>query len=146
VYVKSQSSRQSTVQYVQADNRKQNHFKSTIKNSLLTTSLTTTTSLEMTTGDPNPTSNCIQLATEVVESFGSLAQHLNCAICLEIMTDCYVVPECLHRFCGACIKKSIRTCKNQCPTCRASVSTQRSLRIDSRFNDLVSTSYIFLLL
>ncbi len=83
----------------------------------------------------------IQLVIEVLESFDALAeQYFKCPVCLEIMSgDSYIIPECMHRFCGDCIKKSIRVCKNQCPECRTAVSTQRSLRVDNNFNDFVST-------
>jgi len=31
-----------------------------------------------------------------------------CVICLDAYSDPYVIPECLHQFCGACVKESIR--------------------------------------
>ena len=53
-------------------------------------------------------------------------QDFTCAICLEIVTDPHIIPECCHRFCGSCIKESIQW-HNECPTCRQHISTKRSL-------------------
>ena len=62
-------------------------------------------------------------------------QDFKCAICLEIVTDPHIIPECCHRFCGSCIKESIQW-HNECPTCRQQISTKRSLRKDELIGDL----------
>ena len=31
-----------------------------------------------------------------------------CQICLETISDAHVIPGCLHRFCGVCIKESLQ--------------------------------------
>ena len=63
-------------------------------------------------------------------------QDFKCAICLEIVTDPHIIPECCHRFCGSCIKESIQW-HNECPTCREYVSTKRSLRKDELIGKLL---------
>ena len=81
----------------------------------------------------------ISFATEVAMSLSSLyATHFLCGICLGRMKGTHISPECGHRFCGDCMKKSIRVCKKECPTCRVSIPTQRSLREDKMFENLVS--------
>jgi hypothetical protein len=62
-----------------------------------------------------------------------------CAICLEPCTDTLVSPECNHRFCGKCIKESLRKCNHECPTCRAHIPTYRTCRRDPQFDHIVST-------
>jgi len=81
----------------------------------------------------------ISFATEVAVSLSSLhTTHFMCGICLGRMRGTHISPECGHRFCGDCLKKSIRTCNKECPTCRISIPTQRSLREDKMFDNLVS--------
>ncbi|KAM7275770.1 hypothetical protein ACFE04_017636 [Oxalis oulophora] len=45
--------------------------------------------------------------------------------------------ECLHRFCGECIDKSIRLGRKECPTCRSHLASRRSLRDDPNHDALV---------
>jgi len=90
-----------------------------------------------------PTRTCTdtRLGTNALQSLESLkAYYFTCAICLETLSDTHVTPDCLHRFCGDCIKESLRKCNNQCPTCtcRAAIPTQRSLRPDKLYGNLVS--------
>jgi E3 ubiquitin-protein ligase RNF1/2 len=49
--------------------------------------------------------------------------------------------ECLHRFCRACIDKSMRLGNNECPACRAHCASRRSLRDDPNFDNLVAALY-----
>jgi hypothetical protein len=42
-----------------------------------------------------------------------LNAELTCAVCLGIIRNCTAVMECLHRFCGSCIEKSLRFGKKQ---------------------------------
>ncbi|GFH58513.1 hypothetical protein CTEN210_14989 [Chaetoceros tenuissimus] len=63
-------------------------------------------------------------------------QDFECAICLEIVTDPHIIPECCHRFCGSCIKESIKA-RNECPACRQHISTKRRLRKDELFGKLL---------
>ncbi|URE35919.1 E3 ubiquitin-protein ligase [Musa troglodytarum] len=51
------------------------------------------------------------------------------------------VMECLHRFCRACIDKSMRLGNNECPACRAHCASRRSLRDDSNYDTLIATLY-----
>jgi hypothetical protein len=43
----------------------------------------------------------------------SLNAELTCPVCLGIIRDCTAVMECLHRFCAACIEKSLRFGKKE---------------------------------
>ena len=85
-------------------------------------------------GDESALSSAIELLKGLVE------EEFECAVCLDICTDSHVIPECLHRFCGVCIKESLRKCNNECPTCRAHVTTRRDLRKDTKFDTIVSTN------
>lgn len=60
-----------------------------------------------------------------------------CPICLDYMEDTHISPDCLHRFCGNCIKTSLRKCNHECPSCRVHISTKRSLRADREFDEIV---------
>ncbi|RWW21944.1 hypothetical protein GW17_00013878 [Ensete ventricosum] len=58
------------------------------------------------------------------------------------------VMECLHRFCRACIDKSMRLgygarhyLNNECPACRTHCASRRSLRDDSNYDTLIATLY-----
>jgi len=79
--------------------------------------------------------------TEVLEKIQHILSVLECPICLSVTEDAHIIPECGHRFCGDCIKESFRKCKNECPSCRAHVSTRRALRADEIFDNLVSLGY-----
>ncbi|KAK7369047.1 hypothetical protein VNO80_11081 [Phaseolus coccineus] len=46
--------------------------------------------------------------------------------------------ECLHRFCGECIEKSIRLCKNECPVCREHYPGGCTLGDDRIYDHLIS--------
>mmetsp|Transcript_17923 Transcript_17923/g.26667 ORF Transcript_17923/g.26667 Transcript_17923/m.26667 type:complete len:80 (+) Transcript_17923:306-545(+) len=48
-------------------------------------------------------------------------KSFECSICLDTYTDPHVIAECLHRFCGACVKESIQKCGATCKTCRARI-------------------------
>lgn len=56
--------------------------------------------------------------------------NFECAICLEILSDPYLIPECCHRFCKHCIHKSLRSGNKECPTCRVHIVSKRDLRRD----------------
>ena len=75
---------------------------------------------------------------DAIQALKSLGQHFECPICLDTIEDTHIVPECQHRFCGGCIKESLRKCNNECPSCRVHVPTRRSLRPDDVFDSLVS--------
>jgi hypothetical protein len=66
-----------------------------------------------------------------------LTDEMRCSICLETYTDPHVLPECMHRFCKVCIKKSLRKCGNECPICRTRVTTSRDLRRDEQTQNVV---------
>jgi hypothetical protein len=50
-----------------------------------------------------------------------------------------MVMVCLHRFCGECINKCIRMGMKECPNCRKSIPSRRSLRRDTNFDHIVNT-------
>jgi len=65
-----------------------------------------------------------------------LNEEFECAICLDACKDTYVNPDCHHRFCGKCIKESLRRCNQECPSCREPIPTYRMLRKDPVFDRL----------
>ena len=66
------------------------------------------------------------------------ANHFECSICLGTFKVPNVIPECLHRFCDACIKESIHKCGTECPACRTKITSRRDLRKDKLVGDIVS--------
>ncbi|KAM7277468.1 hypothetical protein ACFE04_019334 [Oxalis oulophora] len=64
-------------------------------------------------------------------------KDLKCPICLGIIRKTKTAMECLHRFCGECIDKSIRIGRKECPTCRSHLASRRSLRDDPNHDALV---------
>jgi hypothetical protein len=84
------------------------------------------------------TTNLLTLALTTLTSL--VDNSFECSICLDTYSDPYVIPECLHRFCGACVKESIRKCGAECPKCRARITTKRGLRQDKELQDMVRRS------
>ena len=82
------------------------------------------------------TVNHLRLALTTLTSL--VDNSFECYICLDTYSDPYVIPECLHRFCGACVKESVRTCGPECPTCRARITSRRDLRKDTEMQSMVS--------
>ncbi|CAM6043370.1 unnamed protein product [Sphagnum compactum] len=70
-----------------------------------------------------------------------IRKEMQCPICLGIIRKTRTVMECLHRFCRACIDKSMRLGNNECPACRAHCASRRSLRDDPNFDNLVAALY-----
>ncbi len=79
----------------------------------------------------------LELMKHVQAHLRMIKKLVECPVCLEFMEDTHVSPDCLHRFCGNCIKSSIRKCKHECPTCRIHIPTKRSVRVDREFDALV---------
>jgi len=71
-------------------------------------------------------------------SLRSLNADLTCRVCLGIIRNCTTVMECLHRFCGECIEKSLRLGRKQCPSCRVACPSRRNLRRDIHFDALIA--------
>jgi hypothetical protein len=89
--------------------------------------------------------NHSQLTALALSTLTSLVDNsFECPICLDTFSDPHVIPECLHRFCGACAKESIRKCGAECPTCRARITTNRGLRKDKDLQDMVSKKQVLL--
>jgi hypothetical protein len=81
--------------------------------------------------------NHLQEALSTLESL--FDDHFECAICLETFSSPNVIPDCLHRFCNACIKGSIQRCGNECPTCKAKITiSKRCVKKDQLLEDVVS--------
>ncbi|GFH62020.1 hypothetical protein CTEN210_18496 [Chaetoceros tenuissimus] len=64
-------------------------------------------------------------------------QDLECAICLDVLSDPYIIPECCHRFCCDCIHQSIKAGNKECPTCRVHIVSKRNLRRDELFGKML---------
>jgi len=70
-------------------------------------------------------------------------EKFQCNVCQENCTagDLYVVPACLHSYCGDCISECIRMFGNECPACLVnSTNKQRDLVRQDKKIDNVSTS------
>ena len=75
---------------------------------------------------------------QAMDLLNTIVEDFECSICLKHLTHAHISPECLHRFCGDCIKESLRKCNNECPTCRVHIPTKRTLRKDKQFDNIVS--------
>ncbi|XP_047323773.1 putative E3 ubiquitin-protein ligase RING1a [Impatiens glandulifera] len=71
----------------------------------------------------------------------ALRTYVQCPICLGIIKKTRTVMECLHRFCRACIDKSMRLGNNECPACRTHCASRRSLRDDPRFDAMIAALF-----
>ncbi|XP_027922267.1 putative E3 ubiquitin-protein ligase RING1a [Vigna unguiculata] len=67
-----------------------------------------------------------------------ISEDLKCPICLGVIRKTKIVMECLHRFCGECIEKAIRLCKNECPVCREHFPGGCTLGDDRHYDHLIS--------
>ena len=76
-------------------------------------------------------------ATSVLNGLSSAIAPINalvtdtfqCNVCQENCTnDPYVVPACLHSFCGDCIHECLRMFGNECPACVVNGTTSTSQR------------------
>ena len=65
-----------------------------------------------------------------------------CPICLDTLRFTLINPSCLHRFCKECIEKHLRLGKSDCPMCRISISTHRSLREDPDTDNKILETYL----
>lgn len=90
--------------------------------------------------DPHPVRAQVS-ETAVVVTARMINSELTCPICLGIIRNCTTVMECLHRFCLACIEKSLRLGRKQCPSCRVACPSRRNLRQDTNFDALVAKIY-----
>lgn len=55
--------------------------------------------------------------------------------------DFSFLEKCMHRFCGECIKRSLRHNKKECPTCRQPCASKRALRRDTDFDRLIKIMF-----
>ncbi|KFD49244.1 hypothetical protein M514_09895 [Trichuris suis] len=63
--------------------------------------------------------------------------ELTCPICLDTLKKTMRSKECLHRFCKDCIIRALRTGNKECPTCRASLPSKRSLIADPNYDAVI---------
>ncbi|XP_042428045.1 putative E3 ubiquitin-protein ligase RING1a isoform X1 [Zingiber officinale] len=77
----------------------------------------------------------------VVVKLADIRKEVQCPICLGIIRKTRTVMECLHRFCRACIDKSMRLGNNECPACRTHCASRRSLRDDPNYDALIAALY-----
>ena len=90
---------------------------------------------------PQPSSLHFRMLTlnSILKSLNRFVnEEFECPICLELCSDTHLSPDCGHRFCGKCIRESIRKCNHECPTCRVPMATHRSCRRDPQFDRMVS--------
>lgn len=72
----------------------------------------------------------ITVARTILNQLIQNANGFKCTICLEVMKNPVVLPECMHRFCETCVEKSLRKCKHECPNCRCKIVSRRDFRKD----------------
>ena len=112
--------------------------------SLLTTPSTIMPTLTHTVNQQGQASTSIadndgkEVIARTLAALNTLAIEYACPICLDALTDTRINPECRHRFCGDCIKESLRRCNNECPSCRVHIPTKRTMRKDPQFDKIVS--------
>ena len=58
-----------------------------------------------------PNSNQDHLALSLSKLTSLVDNNFKCSICLDTFSDPHVIPECLHRFCGAWVKDSLGNVK-----------------------------------
>jgi len=87
-----------------------------------------------------------KVIARTLAALNTLEIEYECPICLDALTDTHINPECLHRFCGDCIKESLRRCNNECPSCRVHIPTKRTMRKDTQFDKIVSKCSVMCLL
>lgn len=74
----------------------------------------------------------------VLESLRAVADmNFVCAICFESCTDPHKFTQCLHQFCGKCIRDSIAKWQKRCPICKTNIISRRDLRQDSKLGNTV---------
>ena len=78
---------------------------------------------------------------EVERSVRELNANLTCPICLGVLRRTMTVRSCLHRFCAACIDRSLRQGLKECPTCRAHCSSRRALHPDAGYDAMIALLY-----
>ena len=93
--------------------------------------------------EPDGVKGGVPQGDELEKCITEVKKLIQCPICLETITDAYCYPDCVHHFCGTCIKQSLQDCNHECPICRKEILTPRALRKDQEFDDLVSIFPLF---
>ena len=72
-----------------------------------------------------------------------VTDKFQCNVCQENCTaDPYVVPACLHSYCGDCISECLRMFGNECPACLVNGTNKRdTLRQDTKIDHVSSIHY-----
>ncbi|XP_065075139.1 E3 ubiquitin-protein ligase TRIM37-like [Ochlerotatus camptorhynchus] len=66
-----------------------------------------------------------------------LSLLLECSICLGVLRDCRMCPDCSHSFCRECVERWLLQ-QSTCPYCRCSMQTNRLVKV-YLINQLVET-------
>ncbi|XP_021894308.1 putative E3 ubiquitin-protein ligase RING1a isoform X2 [Carica papaya] len=77
----------------------------------------------------------------VLVELSEIRKEIQCPICLGIIKKTRTAIDCLHRFCRACIEKSIRLGNNECPACHKHCASGLSLRDDPKYDALIEALY-----
>ena len=113
-----------------------NTHYSTYSNSCTAAAIMPTLKARILPGVPNVVDSSAHKALYLLKAL--VRDEVECPVCLDNCTDTHINPQCLHRFCGDCIKESLRKCNNECPSCRVHILTKRTLRKDEQFDNIVS--------
>ncbi|WOL15171.1 E3 ubiquitin-protein ligase [Canna indica] len=92
-------------------------------------------------GDSESEDDAAYTEESVLVRLADIRKEVQCPICLGIIRKTRTVMECLHRFCRACIDKSMRLGNNECPACRTHCASRRSLRDDPKYDALIAAIY-----
>jgi len=79
-----------------------------------------------------------EATTSAADDGKVIARTLAALKTLAIEYECPICLDAHHRFCGDCIKESLRRCNNECPSCRVYIPTKRTMRKNTQFDKIVS--------
>jgi len=82
----------------------------TLLSSCITSSSMTTLKPRMLRGVPNVVDSSAHKALDLLKAL--VRDEVECPVCLDTCSHTHIDPECLHRFCGDCIKEHLRKCNN----------------------------------
>jgi hypothetical protein len=119
------------------ESRERNPFSRERTSSYLTSNFSTDTT---STSSSIISFDCSLLLSAITPLQSIVRDEFKCPVCMDACQDPYVVPECLHRFCGECIGQSIKKCGTRCPECRTHIIVKRHLRPDNQSKKIVSLS------
>eukprot|EP01125_Pyxidicula_operculata_P015740 TRINITY_DN5369_c0_g1_i1.p1 TRINITY_DN5369_c0_g1~~TRINITY_DN5369_c0_g1_i1.p1 ORF type:complete len:377 (-),score=59.47 TRINITY_DN5369_c0_g1_i1:1100-2230(-) len=104
------------------------------------------------TQPPNPSINnnmSDPQITELKNHLTKLIKNYTCGVCLEEMSDTWILPECSHVCCIECVSR-LQACQNsnikgiKCPFCKVISSTSHVLPVmNNLLNELISCQSLF---